>query len=77
MSWCLNLSSAVFAFLAAAFWLKSAWGKLPPMRTYWDQAPADDPLFQALAYSARMNRRAAGAAGISAALTGIAQLLTA
>jgi hypothetical protein len=55
----LDAGAALFAILAAYYWLQSAWGELPELRTYWDKAPKDDPFFQALQLSAKMNRRAA------------------
>jgi hypothetical protein len=42
------------------------YGKLPPMVSYWDQAPANDPLYVALKFSASMNTWAAGLSGASA-----------
>ena len=77
MAWWLRLASAFFAFGAAAFWLASAWGELPQIITYLGYTPADDPFFQALAYSAKMNRFAAFSAGIAAILAGIAEITTA
>jgi hypothetical protein len=57
--------------------LASAWGELPQMIAYWDHTPADDPFFQALAYSAEMNRVAAGLAGLAAFLAGVAEITAA
>jgi hypothetical protein len=51
----LRFASALFAFGAAAFWLMSAWGELPPIVPYLGYTPPDDPFTVALAYSARMN----------------------
>lgn len=55
-----------FAFLAAIFWFCSALGKLPPIVSYWDYAPNDDPFYAAMIYSARMNKYAAIFSGLSA-----------
>jgi hypothetical protein len=62
----LDFGAALFAVLAAYYWLQSAWGELPELRTYWDKAPKDDPFFQALQLSARINRTAALLSGLSA-----------
>ena len=56
----LDIGAAVFAFGAAVFWFRSAYGKLPPMLAYWDAAPENDPLYTTIKFSARMNRCAAG-----------------
>jgi len=72
-----RFGAALFAFGAAAFWLMSAWGELPEMITYWGSAPPDDPFFQALVHSARMNRLAAWSACISAVLAGVAEITAA
>jgi hypothetical protein len=39
----LNIAAALFALFAALFWFVSAYGKFPPMLTYWDQTPSNDP----------------------------------
>jgi len=57
---------ALFAGVAAVFWFLSAVGDLPPMVTYWDRAPTTDPFIQALMFSARMNKWAAGFSCLSA-----------
>lgn len=62
----LNLVSALAALGAAGYWFRSAARDLPPMRTYWDGTPPDDPLFQALQAGVRDNRMAALLAGVSA-----------
>ena len=67
----LDIGAAVLAIAAAVFWFLSAYGKLPPMVTYWDQAPANDPLYMALKFSALMNSWAAGLSGASALCMGI------
>jgi hypothetical protein len=61
-----DVGAAVLAVAAAVFWFLSAYGKLPPMVSYWDQAPANDPLYVALKFSASMNTWAAGLSGASA-----------
>lgn len=62
----LDVAAALFAFFAAVFWFLSAYGKLPPMLTYWDAAPENDPFYIAVKFSASMNRWAAGLSGASA-----------
>lgn len=62
----LDVATAVFALIAAVFWFASAYGKLPPMVSYWDAAPENDPLYMAVKFSAKMNRWAAGLSGASA-----------
>jgi hypothetical protein len=62
---------AVFALAAAIFWFLSAYGKLPPIVTYWGGAPESDPFYQALKFSARMNTIAAICSGCSATLFGV------
>lgn len=73
-SCCCAFAAAGFALWAGAFWLMSAWGEL---KMYWGQAPADDPFFQVLPHSARMNRLAAWSACISAVLAGVAEITAA
>lgn len=60
--------AALTAFVAAVFWFLSAYGALPKMVSYFDQAPQTDPFFMAVKYSAMMNRWAAGFSGVSALL---------
>jgi hypothetical protein len=62
----LDIAAAVFALFAAVFWFASAYGKLPPMVSYWDAAPESDPLYMAVKFSAKMNQWAAGLSGASA-----------
>jgi hypothetical protein len=62
----LDIAIAATALVAAVFWFLSAYGKLPPMVTYWNLAPVDDPFFTAIKFSAKMNRWAAGFSGLSA-----------
>jgi hypothetical protein len=66
----LDIGAAVFAFVAAVFWFLSAYGKLPPMVTYWDSTPQNDPYYQAVKFSAEMNRWASGFSCISALCMG-------
>ena len=61
-----DLGAAVFALVAAAFWFTSAYGHLPPIISYWDRTPDNDPFYQAVKFSAAMNRWAAGFSGASA-----------
>jgi hypothetical protein len=68
----LDIVSAVLAIGAAFFWFRSAYKTLPLMKPYWDSVPPDDPFFQALRFSARMNTVAAVLSGLSAACMGIA-----
>jgi hypothetical protein len=60
--------SALAAGAAAIFWFESATGELPPLVSYWGSAPSSDPLYQALVFSATMNRWAAIFAGAAASL---------
>jgi len=66
----LDIGAAVFAIAAASFWFVSAYGELPPMVTYWGQAPASDPYYIAVKFSAEMNRWAAFLSGLSASCMG-------
>lgn len=61
-----DTATAVFAFIAAAFWFWSAFRKLPPMVAYWDAAPESDPFRAALIFGAKLNQWAAGLTGLSA-----------
>jgi hypothetical protein len=65
----LQYASAFFAFIAAAFWFQSATTPAPPA-TY----EGIDRLPAWLDSAARLNRRAAAAACISAVLAGFATL---
>jgi Na+/proline symporter len=67
----LDIGAAILAFAAAVFWFLSAYGKLPPMVAYFDQAPASDPFYQAVKFSAKMNQWAAGFSGASAFFMGL------
>lgn len=62
----LDIAAALFAFIAAVFWFLSAYGKRPPMVTYWDATPENDPFRMAVAFSVKMNRWAAAFSGASA-----------
>ena len=64
----IDIAAAVFAIIAAIFWLLSAVGKLPPMVSYYDSAPDTDPFYQAIKFSSLMNTIAALCSGASAAL---------
>jgi hypothetical protein len=63
----LTIFVAISAAAAAFFWYLSASGEIPPMLSYYDAIPPDDPFFLSIRYAARMNRWAAGCAGASAA----------
>ncbi len=67
----LDVATAIFAFIAAGFWFSSAAFQLPPIVTYWGQAPDIDPFYQAMKFSALMNMIAAVCSGVSAALFAI------
>jgi hypothetical protein len=62
----LDVAAALLAITAAVFWFLSAYGKLPPMVSYWDKAPESDPFYGAVKFSAVTNRWAAGFSGASA-----------
>jgi len=62
---------------AAIFWFSSAAGELPPIVTYWGQAPAGDPFYSAVIFSAKMNRWAALLSGLSASCMGVKLFLPA
>jgi hypothetical protein len=64
----LEFAAAGFAFIAAVFWFCSAYGKLPPMATYWNETPSHDPFYMAVKFSAKMNRWGALFSGLSAFL---------
>lgn len=66
-----DIGAAVFAFAAAVFWFRSAYGPLPPITTYWNQTPSDDPFYVAVKFSAEMNWWAAGFSGLSALCMGV------
>jgi hypothetical protein len=67
----LDWGTAGFALIAAVFWFLSAFGKIPDMKSYWDQAPANDPFFVSLATSASYNRTAAFFSFLSASCAGL------
>lgn len=66
MKLALDVLSALAAFGAALFWFWSAAGKLPPMLTYFDGAPPEDPFYKAFVNSVKRSRIAAILAGLSA-----------
>jgi hypothetical protein len=41
----LDIGGTVSAFIAAIFWFLSAFGKLPPMVTYWGSTADADPFY--------------------------------
>jgi hypothetical protein len=63
MRW-LDLGSAVFGIAAAILWFTSA-SEPPPINTYWNGPPPDDPFVVALTKAGMMNRWAALATGLS------------
>jgi hypothetical protein len=63
--------AAILTLVAAVFWFLSAYGKLPVMVAYWDQTPDNDPFYQAVKFSAKMNRFAAGFSRASALCMGV------
>jgi hypothetical protein len=67
----LDIVAAITALIAAVFWFLSAYGKLPPMLSYWDKVPDNDPFYMAVKFSAVMNRWAAGFSSASALCMGI------
>ena len=67
----LDVGAAIFALAAAAFWFLSAWGKLPPMLSYWDMTPDTDPFYVAVKFSAMMNKWAALLSGLAACCMGL------
>jgi hypothetical protein len=67
----LDMGAAALALVAAAFWFLSAYGKLPPMGTYVGTSSSVDPFYQAVRFSAEMNRWAAGFSGVSALCIGV------
>jgi hypothetical protein len=62
----LDAGAAAFAFVAAVFWFLSAFRSLPVMGQYFDHVPPNDPFYQAIKSSARMNTCAAVFSGLSA-----------
>jgi hypothetical protein len=66
-----DIGSALLALVAAVFWFLSAYGKLPPMIAYWNQTPENDPFYEAVRFSAVMNKWAAGFSGASALCMGL------
>ncbi|UDL95493.1 hypothetical protein LGH83_04530 [Lichenihabitans sp. PAMC28606] len=70
----LNICSAIAAFIAAVFWFVSVFGKLPQLSSYYGKTPPTDPFYKAVIFGAKMNRRAAFAAGSSAIFTVFANI---
>ena len=64
----LDLLTAVAALGAAWLWLQST-GPLPPIVTYFDGAPPQDPFYHSLVESASYSRDAACCAAASALCT--------
>ena len=67
---------ALTAFAAAVLWFLSAAGSTPQLGAYWGAVPETDPFLIAFRRSARLNRWAAGMAGVSAACGSASWLLT-
>lgn len=66
----LEITAAIFAFLAAIFWFLSVYGRTPTMLSYYDSVPETDPFYVAIKFSVRMNKWAAFFSGLSALLGG-------
>jgi hypothetical protein len=62
----IDVAAALLAIIAAVFWFVSVYGKLPPIVAYWGKAPESDPFYDAVKFSAVMNRWSAGFSGASA-----------
>jgi hypothetical protein len=75
MEKCWDIAAALLALVAAVFWFLSAYGELPAMATYWGHAPESDPFYQAVKFSATMNRWAAGFSGASALCMGVGLII--
>jgi len=67
-NWAIGLdgSAALFAMVAAVFWFLSAVKKLPPVGSPYGKRPEPDPFFEALNFTALLNKRAAFFSGLSA-----------
>ena len=72
--WC-DIAAALLALVAAVFWFLSAYGELPAVAMYWGHAPESDPFYQAVKFSATMNRYAAGFSGGSALCMGVGLII--
>jgi hypothetical protein len=70
-----DFAAAGLALVAAACWFASAYRELPVMATYWGHTPDNDPFFQAVKFSARWNRYAAGFSGASALCMGVGSFI--
>lgn len=66
--------SAICAFVAAYFWLRSAQGQPPAPKTYWDAMPETDPFLMAFRRSLRQSRWGAIFAALSALALGASLL---
>jgi hypothetical protein len=75
MEKCWDIAAALLALVAAVFWFLSAYGELPAMAMYWGHAPKSDPFYQAVKFSATMNRYAAGFSGASALCMGVGLII--
>jgi len=72
----IDIAAAVCAFIAASFWFLSAYGKLPPLLSYYGSVPDNDPFYLAVKFSAIMNKYAAGFSGMSALCMGLKLFLS-
>ena len=61
-----EIGATIFAFIAAVLWFLSAYGKTPPMISYWDSVPETDPFYKSLKFSVQMNKWAPLFSGLSA-----------
>jgi len=68
----LDWGAIVAALAAALWWWLSARVHLPAPKSYWTEAPDDDPFFRAIRYSADLSSVAAGFTGLAVLLTAIA-----
>ena len=75
MEKCWDIAAALLALVAAIFWFLSAYGELPAMAMYWGHAPESDPFYQAVKFSATMNRYAAGFSGASVLCMGVGLII--
>ena len=73
----LEISSAITAFLAAIFWFKSALGKVSPPEVLASGIPQNDPFIVAFREAMKLNRWAAGFAGVSALCAAFVALIDA
>jgi hypothetical protein len=73
-SW--DFVSAVLGLIAAYLWLQSAFGPIPPIKTYWGQTPESDPYRQAVVKAAILNCWAAGLTGVSTGLIALKMIVS-